>query len=326
MTEPMPPGRGADETGGGRQQPGRRRTARRSAAEQLGVRPLLSPRAKRQRESSREPAAAPLPGQQAGHGQGDPPTAESPRRPVGPVPAVAAGAVLLAAGITAAVVLVHGHGAAGGHRLTASAPSPVLGQPGDGGVPVAASPARSASPGRSATPTRSGASAGTPKPGGSAPGSGQQGGAGSGGSAGGGSGGGSSSGGSGSGGGSTGGGSEGGGGTAGGGLAPGTLSVPSIVPCPLLVVQTHPEYTCTFTVSAAGGSVSYSLSEPSAETSEYTMNFTEGGSGTLAATDQASVSVTVTGPIAPPTSQVPSLTAEPGGASIQFNLLLPAGN
>jgi hypothetical protein len=72
-------------------------------------------------------------------------------------------------------------------------------------------------------------------------------------------------------------------------------------------------YTGSFTITAVGGPVSYTVHELGSET--YDMSFTiENASGTLPAGGQATITILVPAVV----SFTPYVTVEPGGATVGF--------
>jgi hypothetical protein len=95
--------------------------------------------------------------------------------------------------------------------------------------------------------------------------------------------------------------------------AAGTLSV-APTEAPMSGAAGSVTFTGHFTITAAGGAVSYTVSEPAAEQSSWTTSI-ENASGTLQAGEQVTVTVTITD--IDGTSD-PYVTVDPGGMTVTF--------
>jgi len=90
----------------------------------------------------------------------------------------------------------------------------------------------------------------------------------------------------------------------------------SPVPCQLTGSSTYAYYSCFFSITAVGGSVSYTLSEPSSE-SDYQMDI-QNATGTLPAGQQQGITVSVTWYELQ--NDTAYITMDPGGTMVQFSL------
>jgi hypothetical protein len=84
----------------------------------------------------------------------------------------------------------------------------------------------------------------------------------------------------------------------------------------------YPIFPGSFTFTAVGGPVSYTVSEPAAEQAFWTMTIGN-GSGTLQAGQQATITISMVSTGETDTeSSLPYVTVDPGGTTVQFRDVL----